>query len=92
MPNSPSFVCLFHSLLLGPKKIHVLPVTCLCLFLDAFPKILIGFLKKYCYLTNLFITLKSTSVHFPLLIMFTIPLLEFSVGWKHQLHPLCIKT
>ena len=77
---------------LGLKKIRVLPVTRPCLFFGAFLKICIGFLKKYCYVTNLFITLKSTFVQFPLLIMFTIPLLKFSVRWKHQLHQLCIKS
>ena len=56
----------------------MLPVTHPCLFVGAFPKSLIGFLKKIVYLTNIFITLKSTFVQFPLLIMFTIPLLEFS--------------
>ena len=63
-----------------PKKI---PVIRPCLYLGAFPKMFIGFLTKYFYVTNLFITLKSTFVQFPLLIMFTIPLLEFSVRWIH---------
>ena len=74
------------------KKMPVLPVTRPCLFVGAFPQIFIGFLKQYFYLTNVFIILKSTSMQFPLLIMFTIRLLYFSVRWKHQLFQLCIET